>query len=152
MFTSVPDPMMTHRPAWHAPALAAIALLAACRAAPPMAPAPYQCPGGKAMIREELYFGRGLADGGEVSDSAWQVFLRDEVTPRFPDGVTVLDARGQWRGPSGALVQERSWVMVLYHEPGALAALAVEELVRVYVTRFAQDAVLRDRAPACVTF
>ncbi|HMV31913.1 MAG TPA: DUF3574 domain-containing protein [Gemmatimonadales bacterium] len=144
--------MPTRSPALHAATLAALALLTACRAAPPGAPAPSPCPVGKSMIREELYFGRGLTDGGEVSDSAWQRFLRDEVTPRFPDGVTVLDAHGQWRGPSGALVQERSWVMVLYHEPGALAALAVEELVRVYVTRFTQDAVLRDRAPACVTF
>ncbi|MBK6423053.1 MAG: DUF3574 domain-containing protein [Gemmatimonadetes bacterium] len=141
---------MRTRPAAMLPV--ALALLAACRAVPAARPVPAPCPAGMAMIREELYFGRGLADGGEVSDSAWQVFLRDELTPRFPDGVTILDARGQWRGPSGLLVQERSWVVVLYHEPGALAALAVEELVRVYVTRFAQDAVLRDRAPACVTF
>ena len=105
----------------------ALALLAACRAVPAARPVPAPCPAGMAMIREELYFGRGLADGGEVSDSTWQVFLRDELTPRFPDGVTILDARGQWRGPSGLLVQERSWVVVLYHEPGALAALAVEE-------------------------
>lgn len=134
------------------PALPALALLAACHAAPPAAPAPSACAGGQAMIREELYFGRGLGGGGEVADSAWATFLRDEVTPRFPDGVTVLDARGQWRGPGGTLVLERSWVLVLYHEPSALAALAVEDLVRIYVTRFAQDAVLRDRAPACVTF
>ena len=67
-------------------------------------------------------------------------WIRAQVAPSLCADIAELRAKLEWgaRGEEG--------------EPGALAALAVEELVRVYVTRFAQDAVLRDRAPACVTF
>lgn len=55
----------------------------------------------------ELLFGRGGHPG--VSNSAWMRFLADEITPRFPDGLTVTDAAGQWRDPaSGRIVRERS--------------------------------------------
>ena len=33
-------------------------------------------------------------------------FLDDEVTPRFPDGLSVLDVAGQYRDPSGRIVRE----------------------------------------------
>ena len=31
-----------------------------------------------------------------MADSEWQDFLATSVTPRFPDGFTVLDGHGQW--------------------------------------------------------
>ena len=54
------------------------------------------CAPGAAHMRTTLYF--GLAHPlGKVSESQWQAFLREEVTPRFPDGLTVWQADGQWR-------------------------------------------------------
>jgi hypothetical protein len=54
-----------------------------------------QCKGEqKPWMVAELLFGRG-----NVSDRNWDRFLADEVTPRFPDGLTVFDAKGQWRNP-----------------------------------------------------
>lgn len=104
------------------------------------------------MVREEIYFGRGLADGGEVSDSAWAAFLKEEVTPRFPDGITVLEARGQWRGQDGTLVRERTWLLLLYHDRSEATSLAVTAVTAAYAHRFAQEAVLRDRSLTCVSF
>jgi len=36
-----------------------------------------------------------------VSEEDWQRFLNVEVTPRFPDGLTVYDVYGQYRGSDG---------------------------------------------------
>ena len=53
------------------------------------------CPEGSDRYAEyQLFFGRSTIEGGEVSDEAWAAFLADTVTPRFPDGLTVLDAAG----------------------------------------------------------
>ena len=59
-----------------------------------------------------LYFG-GARPKGSVSELEWQIFLRDEVTPRFPNGMTVWDAQGQWRGPQGEIAHERTKVLLL---------------------------------------
>ena len=47
----------------------------------------------------------GKKGGGEVSEEEWRAFLETEVTPRFPDGLTVLTAYGQWRSRSGEVGQ-----------------------------------------------
>ena len=40
----------------------------------------------------ELVFGRNIGDAPGVTDADWKAFLDQEVTPRFPDGLTVSDA------------------------------------------------------------
>jgi hypothetical protein len=51
-------------------------------------------------VDTKLYFGLGPADRPEqgVSEAAWRTFLDKEVTPRFPDGLSVVDVYGQWQG------------------------------------------------------
>ena len=44
-----------------------------------------------------------------VSESAWQLFVARELVSRFPDGLTIIDAIGQWRDrDSGRIVREPS--------------------------------------------
>ena len=50
---------------------------------------------------------------GAVSELEWQIFLRDEVTKRFPGGFTVWEAQGQWQSSKGSIDQERSKVLLL---------------------------------------
>ena len=45
---------------------------------------------------------------------SWAIQLR----PRFPDGLTVLDARGQWRDSQGAIKTERSKLLVILAPAG----------------------------------
>src|SRR5688572_3392697 len=61
-------------------------------------------------VRSELYFAVGNEDGtGTIDEAKWREFLDREVTPRFPDGLTVLDGYGQWRfQQDGRLVRQRS--------------------------------------------
>ncbi|MFY9692911.1 MAG: DUF3574 domain-containing protein [Xanthobacteraceae bacterium] len=47
----------------------------------------------------ELLFGRDIGRRRGVGDSAFAHFVVHELTPRFPDGLTVTDATGQWRDP-----------------------------------------------------
>jgi hypothetical protein len=70
-------------------------------------------------LRCELYFGIGtfgVPDDG-VGEMRWLAFLDREVTPRFPDGLTVLDAYGQWRGhPKDEPSRLRSKVLIILCE------------------------------------
>lgn len=70
-------------------------------------------------VRSELYFGVGT-EGDEknaITEAQWRAFLDKEVTPRFPDGLTVFDAYGQWffRGAKGP-ERLNSKVLVILHE------------------------------------
>ena len=48
----------------------------------------------KAMARLELLFGSTRRQGAPISEEEWTAFLDAEVTPRFPNGLTVLS--GPW--------------------------------------------------------
>ncbi|HET6580148.1 MAG TPA: DUF3574 domain-containing protein [Gemmatimonadales bacterium] len=127
--------------------------------APPPAPAAapgtpaIRCePGDSALVRDVIYFGRNRPDGGVVSDAEWLDYLDSVVTPRFPEGLTVVDARGQWRGRGGAVERERAEVLTLFHPDDVGSRRAVDELAAEYKRRFGQEAVLRERVTACTRF
>ena len=108
--------------------------------------------GDTALVRDVIYFGRNRRGGGTVSNVEWQTFLDQVVTPRFPAGLTVVEATGQWRGQSGAVEREPAEVLTVLHRGDEAADRAVEEVTAEYKRRFHQEAVLRERAPACVRF
>ena len=92
---------------------------------------------------ERLYFGRNIGDTAVVSDTAWQTFTRTVLTPAFPEGATVWEANGQWRGPDGTLVRERSFVVELLHLVTPDVESRVQRVMDEYKRRFAQQSVLR---------
>ena len=73
------------------------------------------CPeGADSWVKYEVFMGRGNADGEIVDDAAWDAFLADTATPRFPDGLTVprhLTVSGAIR--KGVVKRERSKVLVV---------------------------------------
>jgi hypothetical protein len=127
------------------PALAAAALLAAgCRTAGPAAEdARPKRPA--AWTRTELYF-------GAVAKPAWDEYLAASVTPRFPDGFTVLEAEGQWRNPQGEIRRIPTRVLLILHPPTAEAEAAIEALRAEFLARFGHVAVLRGSGPVKVMF
>ena len=104
------------------------------------------------LVRDVVYFGRNRPDGGIVSDDEWQRFLDEVVTPRFPAGLTVLSASGQWRGEKGAVEREQAQVLTVLHSGDEASRRAVAEVAEEYKRRFAQEAVLRERMTACTRF
>ena len=116
-------------------------------------PAPALCAtGDTAMVRDLVYFGRNRPDGGTVSDAEWLGFLDSVVTPRFPNGFTVVDGTGQWKGQSGTVERERSAIVTFLHTGSVADRDRVAQVAGEYKRRFHQEAVLRERAPACARF
>ncbi len=125
-----------------------------CKPNPTPAPVPtLSCAAGDTvLVRETLYFGRNRPDGGTVSDAEWQRFLSEVVTPRFPQGLTVLEATGQWQGSAGGVEQERSEIVTVLHPSDERAQQSVREIAQEYKRRFQQEAVLRERSASCARF
>ena len=121
-------------------------------AAAPSQPAPPSVCGdtSSAQLRTTLYFGTERPVG-TVSELEWQIFLRDEVTKRFPEGLTVWDAQGQWRNPNGSTYQERSKVLLLVHADSPEARAFVLDVIARYRKMFDQQSVLWETARVCVS-
>jgi Protein of unknown function (DUF3574) len=104
------------------------------------------------MVRDVLYFGRNLPTGGVVGEGEWQKFLDEVVTPRFPAGLTVVAANGQWRGHDGVLEHEQAEIVTVFHPGDEPARNAVSEVIAEYKRKFQQEAVLRERTHTCARF
>ncbi|GAA3089086.1 hypothetical protein GCM10020254_37440 [Streptomyces goshikiensis] len=80
-----------------------------------------------------------------VGEAEFTRFLDREVTPAFPEGLTLQDGRGQWRGPDGKTVHETSYeVVLLYPEKEAESrGVRIERIRRAYEGRYRQDSVGR---------
>ena len=130
------------------PAILACALaLAGCASSPPG-----RCPAGlQSMVSEQLYFGTSTPDG-VVGVDQWTQFLASTVTPRFPQGLTVWTAAGQWRSAEGTIVSEATQLLNVVHPDDPASEDAVREIVGAYQSRFHQEAVLRVKATVCASF
>ncbi len=97
-----------------------------------------------------LYFGTATPTG-MVTPEQWQEFLKSEITPRFPAGLSVIDSQGQWRGADEVIVREQSYVVELIYTESPENTQAVAEVIARYKAQFAQEAVLAvyDRLMVC---
>jgi hypothetical protein len=103
--------------------------------------------------RTELYFGKGKPDGSIVTDDEFRVFLDDVITPRFPDGLTVLPGGGQFRGSSGRITREAAMFVILHYPAGEKdSSIRIEEIRDIYRKTFQQESVLRVDGESCVSF
>jgi hypothetical protein len=111
---------------------------------------------GDPFIRTELFFGTEKPDGSEVTSKEWKKFLNLEITPRFPDGLTVLTGTGQFRLSSGEIIKETSRVLILLYpvETQADSSMKIEQIREAYKQAFQQQSVLRadDPLPVMVSF
>jgi hypothetical protein len=131
-------------------------------------------PRAETWMRTELYFGLSIPGGGDgslpgqVNEEDWQRFLDQEVSPRFPDGLTILEVGGQWRSRPGdghavETVREQSRIVVIFYPAdegavadgdaaGASADERIESVRAAYKRRFHQDSVLRTDVTLRVRF
>lgn len=105
-------------------------------------------------VRSELYFAVGNEDGSDtVDEGKWRDFLDREVTPRFPDGLTVLDGYGQWRfKDQGRLVRQRCKVLVVLHEDSAGRRNDIEAIRLAWKRASGHESVLWARQAVEVSF
>jgi hypothetical protein len=111
------------------------------------------CPNGGFHQTAELVFGRVSADGkGGVSEAAFIKFLDGEVSPLFPQGLTVSDAEGRWAPPAGSMIRTPA-KMVMIVLPGNPDDGKKLDAVRLaYKTRFHQPSALLMTNGDCVSF
>lgn len=110
------------------------------------------CQQGDALQQTTLYFGLNRPHGAAITPAEWQAFVDNEVTPRFKEGLTVFDAKGQWLGEDGKVAREGSKALMLIHTPGKQNEQNIEALRTRYKQRFQQESVMRVDSPVCVGF
>ena len=99
--------------------------------------------GDEAGVRTELFFGFGKPDGGVVSEVEWESFVEEYITPRFRDGLTIVDASGQWMDKKGKITKERARIVILFHGGSEEAERSIEYIRDKYKQLFGQESVLR---------
>ncbi|MEU2834178.1 DUF3574 domain-containing protein [Streptomyces lavendulae] len=101
---------------------------------------------GEPYRETRLSFGTERPGGREpVTRDEFTRFLDREVTPAFPEGLTLRDGQGRRRGPAGATVRETSYeVVLLYPEKEAdERGTRVERIRRTYRERIGPSSVGR---------
>ena len=103
------------------------------------------------FIQTDLYFGTTTPDG-VVTDEQFQGFLDAVITPRFPEGLTLLTGYGQYRNAQGVIARETSKVLILLYPVSVAeeASVKVEEIRALYEQEFQQESVLRVDQPTPV--
>jgi hypothetical protein len=137
---------------WFAWTTLALLLLASAAHVLAAAPMPSCKDPAQAFARTDLFFGRARP-GGVVSEAQFQAFVDGAVTPRFPDGLTLLAGIGQFRDRGGATVVEGANVLILlYPLRDAQADRKIDAIRSDYRQRFEQQSVLRADSVSCVSF
>ena len=107
----------------------------------------------KPMVEAQMMFGRNIGGVLGVTERRWARFLEAEIVPRFPDGLSVVDAAGQWRdAKSGRLIREPSKMVVIVTPQDAGLQERIGAIVDSYKRRFRQDSVGVVIRQACVSF
>jgi hypothetical protein len=111
-------------------------------------------------VDTRLYFGLGpaVSPAKGVSEAKWRTFLDREVTPRFPDGLSVLDVYGQWMPKSrqaapGAHPERIRSKLLIVDYPDTAENRSKIEAIRVAWKQMTGDqSVLKVTQPADVSF
>jgi Protein of unknown function (DUF3574) len=110
-------------------------------------------PGQKVGLSVKMYFGQSMANGTTIPTAEWEHFLSGFVTPRFPDGLTVYDAYGQWRDPrTHALSREHTNVVEILTLNNASVRAAILDIARAYRRIFHQQSVGIVTSTRCLLF
>ena len=101
----------------------------------------------------ELLLGRDIGRHVGVSEAAWTRFVAREITPRFPDGLTISNAVGQWRDrTSGKTVREPSKLVMIVLPGNDDDQVRIEAVASAYKHEFRQQSVGVVVQSACVSF
>jgi hypothetical protein len=106
-------------------------------------------------VDTRLYFGLGPADqpGKGISEAAWRNFLDQQVTPRFPDGLSVLDVYGQWQGKQETVPERlHSKLLVIDYPDTPENRRKIEAIRAAWKQRTGDQSVLRVTQTADVSF
>jgi len=103
--------------------------------------------------RTELYFGGGLRKERGDYETVWNDYLDNVVTPRFPEGLTLIEATGQWRVKEGKAPRRRSSkIIILIHEATPEKLRNLDEIRSIWKEKSGHISVLKVTVPVEVSF
>jgi hypothetical protein len=101
----------------------------------------------------ELMFGRDTGSRLSVKEADWSRFVDREIMSRFPSGLTMFNAAGQWRDEATRkIVREPSKIVQIVLPGQAEDMTRLNEIVAAYKRRFKQQSLGMIVRPACVSF
>jgi hypothetical protein len=103
-------------------------------------------------VKTEIYFGRDIPGGQEISRGAWNEFMDKVITPHFPKGLTVYDAYGQMQHENGRIEEQSTWVVAVVHPKDTTVDKAVREVIEAYRKQFSRAQVMVLTAPTSAQF
>jgi hypothetical protein len=104
------------------------------------------------FVATNVYCGRNIPAGGEVTEEQFAAFLETDVTPAFPAGLTAYDAYGQMQTAEGKIVKQKTKVLLLVHDNSKTSVDAIHKIVASYRSKFGNPQVMVMTAPVAPEF
>ncbi len=98
--------------------------------------------GAAQWTRAELFFGQSMPEGKSISAAEWQRFVDEQLTPVFSEGLTILDAGGQYKNRAGVIAKEPTKLVIVVYKSTAEKEAAIRKLIDEYKRQFRQESVL----------
>jgi hypothetical protein len=88
-----------------------------------------------------------------MSEAKWRDFLDKDVTPRFPDGLSVVDVYGQWQGAKEPAPERlRSKLLIVDYQDSQANRDKVDAIRSAWKKLTGDQSVLRVTQPVDVSF
>jgi hypothetical protein len=104
------------------------------------------------MQAVEILFGRSVAGKIVVGEREWARFLAREITPRFSEGLSVVDAAGQYKTPDGDIAHEPSKLVIIIAPDGSETEDRIAAIEAAYKKQFHQQKVVVVTRAVCASF
>lgn len=117
--------------------------LAGCATQPPPA-----CPPGQTQVRMAQVF-LGARPPAKLDAAAVARFVDQEVTPRFPNGVSVVNGGDQWKGAENQIMREASKVLLIVLPADGGGHKRLEAIRAAYRLQFGQESAVFLPPPTC---
>ncbi len=97
--------------------------------------------------------GLNVPNRGPVTPKEWEAFLKNTVTPRFPEGFTVYDSYGQWLNEkTRTIVREKSKTIALAVNDDENTKAHIADIMAAYRSQFHQLSVGIVTSHVCAAF
>ncbi len=106
---------------------------------------------GEIFARTELLFGLARTGRPDITEHEFKQFIDTKVTPRFPDGLTLISGDGRFKDASGTIVEEGSKLLILLYPFSRDSSKQVDQIRHDYKELFQQESVLRIDDLSCVS-
>lgn len=98
-------------------------------------------------VKTEIYFGRDLPGGQEISRWAWTDFMDKVLSRHFPKGLTVYEAYGQMQHADGRIEKQSTWVVAVVHPKDPAIDKTIREIIEGFRKQFSKAQVAHVSTP-----